>query len=1537
MMNIRKRITAFILMMAIVLSAGVVQGATSDPVTIALNCVDDGGDYAFFDSDYCYTSGNPKYTNMSSNIKGNILECYRLDYTNPKRKNYIYMERTNKTDPCYFNISLSRSSFTRNTGKIYSNVLINADIRYVVGGADVALFKLTGGANGGDNSASFTPAELKSNGTLCFSDGGRYDTGMKSGQWYNYKIFLNLASHTADIYMEGKKIKSGLPVPTAMARLNVLNFTMNEGAVGDFYLDNLRVVGLIKPYVDGVETPTSVFPEDTQVREYMKDKIGFHAYGNLLCKDNIKSVITPQVIYDRADNELYVDTATLGYAFDTTVTVSDGTVTAKGKSGKLAKDIRSKDGVSYLPVTEFAKLIGKYTYVYKTGIFVVSDTNHTIKEGNWTYHSFRADSSQVTPMNDIDHLNAYLQYERPTAQKLMADYVKSTGDSDLTAHPRVLVSADDFAYLKEKVETDSMYRGWYNNTLSKAQSYLSSATVKYEFEDAMRSMNPANTMLTRFLHWGYAYNMTGDQKYVDRAFKEVEAASTFPDYNTSHIIDTGTYVMALAVAYDWFYNGYTPEQREFVGKVCYEQGLKVLASGMYGRLTSSSAGTTMWGAFRWRSNYNSIIVGGVINAALATAEIDPDYCFEIVSLGLRSLEYSLLELMPGGGWNEAPGYWNYAFQFFNYSFATMNSTFGTDYGLSKSMGMESTLDFAIATLGAYGTNNFHDAGVTVGTNSYSAFAYLARLLKNKTAFDMRLGDIASKRATAGMEDILFYKPEIYEGLPSGADTVNYTEGIELFSVRDSMDSAKSEFFFSTHFGTTSGYHQHADAGAFVLDMYDIRWADDLGSEDYNLQNEKGYGDHDIYRKRAEGHNVIVINPAKYGPTHYENGMPKGATKEIVSNKFIPIARREYNDSYAIVTADMTEAYADVRDMQTGYHIDRDNQVVTMRSEFELTEHSEVYWFMHTSADISIDGDTAILSKGGKKIRIQVATNAMEHQLLNMEAKPLPTSPQVVGQNSNSGYRKLAVKMNTDGYTALTVRISPYEDETPVDTTPINMWKLDNGSSDDAERLVDAEDHDTLTYHAKSAYNMNFGGGGKLADDENIMFTKADVCLGAKVDTAKFKRYVTVSANVMTEDIATKVAISNGDDLASDYPMLELNRWNNIKLVADLSTGKAATMVNGNMGAWYDYSIDNSDFGIVTRGSGDKVIYIDDLYIETADELDTVVYPSLDKVFDVSDGYIRLEQGMTAEYISLRSEIPEVAAYTDVTLAKQIEPDVQLEAGNVVIVSNGVYSSVYIVGEIQETAVPDITWLASSSDNFATSKVKVSRGTSSTVYGVCDKNIKDGVWKLNFNSAEASNGESDIYMHYSLTAEQLQGVVTFELDIYPTDTVKKFMFATGTHAAISKVIETSWLNVNKWNRVRYVYDGSTKVAKLYVNDVIRETRNDVNFRSNVLRFLAYTNKNESDCYYADNVSLYLGKLALHPVSASAYTVASDSITVTAGADVYDVMKNLKKRFDIYEIWVYNKNGVVALNRDMVETGMTLVVVDNGKVIRQYLLK
>ena len=67
-------------------------------------------------------------------------------------------------------------------------------------------------------------------------------------------------------------------------------------------------------------------------------------------------------------------------------------------------------------------------------------------------------------------------------------------------------------------------------------------------------------------------------------------------------------------------------------------------------------------SYFWRAseiNWNGVCNGGVAAAAMAIMETDTDFCSDIISKALRSLEYSLCEVGPDGSWKEGIGYMNY--------------------------------------------------------------------------------------------------------------------------------------------------------------------------------------------------------------------------------------------------------------------------------------------------------------------------------------------------------------------------------------------------------------------------------------------------------------------------------------------------------------------------------------------------------------------------------------------------------------------------------------------------------------------------------------------------------------------------------------------------------------------------------------------------------------------------------------------------------------------------------------------------------------
>jgi hypothetical protein len=89
---------------------------------------------------------------------------------------------------------------------------------------------------------------------------------------------------------------------------------------------------------------------------------------------------------------------------------------------------------------------------------------------------------------------------------------------------------------------------------------------------------------------------------------------------------------------------------------------------------------------------------------------------------------------------------------------------------------------------------------------------------------------------------------------------------------------------------------------------------------------------------------------------------------------------------------------------------------------EAKENLDVWWFLHTLADVSLDADLreATLMLNGKKLRVKIEEGPLSMNLGVMDAGPLPTSPNP-DQADNTGIKKLFI--HADGLSQYQLRIS----------------------------------------------------------------------------------------------------------------------------------------------------------------------------------------------------------------------------------------------------------------------------------------------------------------------------------------------------------------------------------------------------------------------------------------------------------------------------------------------------------------------------------
>ena len=1152
---------------------------------------DTRGDHTFFDNRYCRINANGvSYSYEGSGItfapKSNIIKCTRLiDYQRCDRTNYIYMERVNAKDDCYFDVPLNKYAVTSGLqGKKYKYFKVEGDIKIDEFDRTFRLPMIRDNVTSGTNDFSIV---VGSDGSISSSSGTTVSKAIPKGKWFHYLSAVNLDSRLIEVYVDGKKIMETPITSNSISELTMMRIGFGNGEkFGKIYIDNFDITGLDKPIVNGVETKTSVFFDDEEIKNFLYGKVAMHTYGNNLYKNGVKTHFSNEGIYDEKTQQFYLCADELGNTFDTVLRetstgicgdvdiTADGVVTkSDGTQITLQYTPLIKDYKMYIPVRQFAEdVLGKYVWWFKTGILIFTDTEKVeLATENWQYTTMREDESYG---NEIDFLNAFLQYERPSENTLIEDLKANLGEEALTQHPRLFLTKSDFDKHREHYKNgdDSLYSEIAKKYIGQADKFVANWQVPYAWDDFMRvTVHVPQKLTERFFALGYAYQLTGGQKYVDAAYKLFEQAATYPDFNEAHVIDAGQTARALALGFDWLYTGFNDEQRLAAKKVVRDKALDSLAGGQYGRLMAEATGMPSWQYFKRSSNFNGIINGGVVAAAIATLEYDTDEALAYISNSLRSLEYSMAMLPPSGGWSEGIHYWSLNMESVCDILAAMQCAFGNSYGLTDAQGMPTTIDYVINCLGVGGTNNYGDAQQEV-IHSFDTFTYLGKALNN-AAVKMRRDDLTETNGSdATQRDIIYY--DFSQGASSAVsdsedefDPMLVTAGPEVVSFRDSFDFDKMQTYFSAHFGTTTGFHQQDDCGTFVLDLLGERWAYDLGMSNYLLQNTGKYKGEQLYRVRAEGHNMIVLNPQNYT----DAGL---VTK---SNVYAPITEAKSSEYGGYVYTDMSEVYSrEANSMKIGYYIDDNISSVTYRNEFNVDKETDVMWSLHTKANITIDNDAVYLSQNGKTVKIELlCKNGTDIKWSDNDPVRLPVSSQPAEETQDKAMRKLMLTYKAGaGDNVLAIKISPANEMTKKLTdVPIAQWKVPENNKNQ-ELLVNLSDNFHITANT-------------VESNETVIQTAANTLVETQdgIDTLKidgigdsylyktvdftnnqFRYYIHEgiikcgATGTYTVVTSKNTNISAAEDNIGRY--MKPNDWNTVLTIHDALAGESKTYVNG---------------------------------------------------------------------------------------------------------------------------------------------------------------------------------------------------------------------------------------------------------------------------------------------------------------------------------------------------------------------------------------
>ncbi len=549
-------------------------------------------------------------------------------------------------------------------------------------------------------------------------------------------------------------------------------------------------------------------------------------------------------------------------------------------------------------------------------------------------------------------------------------------------HPRIIALPDDLARVRKLIETDSVARGLHAQLVEEAGKLLTAPPVEY-VKVGPRLLAQSRRCLDRVYALGLLYRLDGDRRYLERAKKELFAAESFPDWNPSHFLDTAEMSHAFAIGYDWLYDSLTEQERARLRVALVEKGLKP-------SLTVYRSGR---GWSLARHNWNQVCNGGISIGALAIGDDEPELAATILNYALESIKLPMAEYAPDGGWKEGPGYWHYATRYNVYFLAALESALGTDFGLARMPGFNKAGLFRIYFTGPAGlTFNYADAHPPAG-NAAEMF-WLARKFDEPVyAWQERQ---LLKRPDA--LDLLWYEPKQKSPTESKLPLHALFRGVDVAFFRSAWEDPAA-IFVGFKGGDNKANHSHVDLGSFVLDAHGVRWAHDLGGDDYNLPGYFGKQRWSYFRLRTESHNTLTING--------ENQDPRAAA---------PIVKFGDRPEFGFAVADLSAAYGATR-LQRGIAL-IERKHVLIQDEILLPAPGEVLWTMMTAGEVVLREHEAQLEQGSAQLHARILSPDGARFAVLPANPPPPQSP-------NPDCKRLVVRLpDKVTSTSIAVVLSP---------------------------------------------------------------------------------------------------------------------------------------------------------------------------------------------------------------------------------------------------------------------------------------------------------------------------------------------------------------------------------------------------------------------------------------------------------------------------------------------------------------------------------
>ncbi|MBJ7396235.1 MAG: heparinase II/III family protein [Akkermansiaceae bacterium] len=715
-------------------------------------------------------------------------------------------------------------------------------------------------------------------------------------------------------------------------------------------------------------------------------------------------------------------------------------------------------------------------------------------------------------------------------------------DSLATGHPRVLATQERFDWLKAEILANPSGNQalWYNKLLAQADAMLAQPVNTFDADD---NLAVSRSVLDRMYTLALVWQISGDSQYAERAWLELDAARNFSSWQPSKFLCVAEMTHAFAIGLDWFYHYWSATRLSAIRNAIVSKGFDS-AIAAYNRnedWTLASANTS-----------NPVNNGGMVLGALAIGTSDEAKVEEILQRALASVRPVLGHYTAdNGAIYEGANYWGYSARYLVRMLSGLEGVLGSDFGsLSSKDGLSESGVVPMHMTGP--TNKMFNFGDALPSEKAGAelfwfarrynrpvCAWFERKFCNDSADGPEALDLLWYDPRGSNPSLESVSPDVYFRGATKPTSPAY-DTLEAGVFREKWNDSRATFLAFKGGNLGEDTHTDLDAGSFVLYANGKNWALDMGLENYSLPgvlnptSSSGTDRWDYYRKRAEGHNTLVINPGS------------GPDQQLGSDCPIQFWRSSPDGDGSASVMDLTPAYGGANKIRRGFRLLNGRHDVIVQDEISLKAASTVWWFMHFNSDITswsiaADGTSATLTQGNERLWCKILNGGGIFTVQN--STPFFSSPKPAGQNENNGFRKLSIQLDGVTSTQLTVYFKPLASGDPIPDsaalpaiTSLDEWTV--SSINNAPTISDVTTQTTTENIATAALPVTVGddltAAGSLtltkASSNTTLVPPANIVFGGS--GANRTVTVTPAANQSGAAFIT-LTVSDGTNTASD--------------------------------------------------------------------------------------------------------------------------------------------------------------------------------------------------------------------------------------------------------------------------------------------------------------------------------------------------------------------------------------------------------------------